>query len=103
MAVEIRWNELETQLFLETISEGLAGHLASQVADRARPLAPVRSGRMKASVNSGTERDGSGVFGWAGSIWYGRFMDPKARQLHYRRPFLPSALYAVTAGQIYHL
>jgi hypothetical protein len=103
MAVDIRWNQVETQLFLETISEGLAGELAREVADRARPLAPVRSGRMKASVDSGTERDSSGVFGWAGSIWYGRFMDPKAQQLHYRRPFLPSALYATISGHIYHL
>lgn len=60
-------------------------------------------GRLKASVRHEFGTDVIGYYGEVHALWYGRFLDPKARQLHRLYPFLPTALYTVVAGRRFEL
>lgn len=117
---DINWDEKALAVWLTAVEEELIPDLAREVADMARAIAPVRKrvtgvpvwakhghpgvpGRLKASVDWAMGRDSFGVYADVGSLWYGRFMDPPARQLHHLIPFLPSSLYFVVQGRSYYL
>jgi hypothetical protein len=118
--VTVEWNDGEADQFLTAVEEYLMPHIADEVHWRAEALAPVRirrtpvpkwaklgyvgvSGRLKASVVVWDGVDSGGRYWNVGALWYGRFMDPKARQLHYLRPFLVTALRETVEGRVYHL
>ena len=115
---EVQWDQRALSLYLVAAEEELLPEIAADVADVARAIAPVRlrhfsvprwakhgyvgvPGRLKASVDWNMGRDFLGPYADVGSLWYGRFMDPPARQLHHLIPFLPSALYFTVDGQNY--
>lgn len=116
---ELNWDERALASYLLLIQEGLLEEIVPQVEQVARDLAPVRTrhtpvppwarhgyvgvpGRLKASVHSEFGRDLYGPYGDVVALWYGRFLDPKARQLHRLYPFLPTALYTTVAGRVYY-
>jgi hypothetical protein len=117
---DIEWNDGEADMFLTAVEEHLMPRIADEVRAVAQGLAPVRirhtpvpkwarrgyvgvPGRLKASVVSWDGEDGGGRYWNVGALWYGRFMDPKARQLHRLRPFLRTALMTTVDGRVYHL
>lgn len=85
------------------VEQSVVLELSEEVATVARSIAPMRrgprGGALKASVRAVSGEDEYGPYGDVISLWYGRFLDPKARQLHRLYPFLPSALYFVIAGK----
>jgi hypothetical protein len=117
---EVDWDDAALESFLADVEDYLLPRLAAEVADVARALAPVRvrvtgipkwakhgyvgmGGRLKASVQWDIDRDDTGLHADVAALWYGRFLDPKARQLHRLHPFLPTALYAVLDGRTFRL
>jgi len=102
---ELVWNYRAFQEAMLEIDESLLHGLIPEVADLARSIAPVRrgprGGKLKASVVEVYGEDAIGRYGDVHALWYGRFMDPKARQLHYLRPFLPTALFTVVNGRTF--
>lgn len=117
---DIKWDDRVLAEFLVAADKAVVAELTPQVEALAVALAPVgvrrqpapefvhhpthgHGGHLKASVHSETGTDSEGVYGDVIALWYGRFMDPKARQLHYKRPFLPTALYTVCQGRVLHL
>jgi len=118
--IRIEWNDGEADQFLTAVEEFLMPHIADDVHARAEELAPVRvrhtpiprwakrgyvgvPGRLKASVVSWDGTDSGGRYWNVGALWYGRFLDPPARQLHYLRPFLVTALMTTVDGSVYTL
>jgi hypothetical protein len=118
--VQIDWNDGEADQFLTAVEEFLMPQIADEVRWHAEALAPVRirrtpiprwakrgyvgvPGRLKASVVSWDGMDSGGRYWRVGALWYGRFMDPKARQLHRLRPFLVTALKETVEGRVYYL
>jgi hypothetical protein len=118
--VQIDWNDGEADQFLTAVEEYLMPRIAEEVKVMALGLAPIRRrttpipkwakrgyvgipGRLKASVVSWDGVDSGGRYWNVGALWYGRFMDPKARQLHYLRPFLVTSLKSVVDGRVWHL
>lgn len=116
---DIRWDEQALATYLAGVSWAVVYELTPQVEAVAFGLAPVRvrhtpvpswvhrknhghGGKLKASVHWEAGEDHEGPYGDVIALWYGRFMDPKARQLHYLRPFLPTALYSVCQGRVLH-
>jgi len=116
----ISWDEAALSLFFVELDERLLPPLAAEVADVARELAPVRGhhstprqreslrrrgvgGNLKASVQWNVDRDLQGAYADIAALWYGRFLDPPARQLHRLIPFLPTALERVIDGRTIHL
>lgn len=117
--VHVTWDQHALSLYLTTVEEIHLPQLAAEVEDLARMLAPVRTrhtavprwakhgyvgspGRLKASVRSEIGQDFEGVYADIAALWYGRFMDPKARQLHALIPFLPSALEWTLDGRTFY-
>ncbi len=117
---DVVWDQHALEVYLVDVEHSLLADIASDVEDVARAIAPVRvrrteipvwarkgyigtPGRLKASVTSYVSQDFLGPYADVGSLWYGRFMDPPAKQLHHLIPFLPSALYAVVEGRTYFL
>jgi len=117
---DVEWNDRVLVEYLADVEAQLIPELTSEVEDVARSLAPVRvrrtpipsyarrgyigtPGRLKASVHSEFGQDHISFYGEVHALWYGRFLDPKARQLHRLYPFLPTALYFVVAGRSYYL
>lgn len=117
---DISWDERALAVYITAVEEALIPDLAQQVEETARVLAPVRvrhssvpawakrgymgaPGRLKASVSHVVERDLYGVYADIGAEWYGRFLDPPARQMKRLHPFLPTALYFVLEGRTYYL
>lgn len=117
---DVNVDERALDIYLSAVATNLIGDLAQEVADLAHALAPVRTrrtavptwarrgyvgvpGRLKASVAMEMGRDNLGIYADVTALWYGRFMDPKASQLHYLRPFLPTALYTTVAGRVYRI
>jgi hypothetical protein len=117
---DLTWDNEALAAFLDAAQQAVLAELVPQVEALAFTLAPVevrrtpvpswvhhhhpgRDGRLKASVRSEISRDGGDWHGDIIALWYGRFMDPKARQLHRKRPFLPTALYTVCQGRVLHL
>lgn len=118
--VRIEWNDAQADAYLSAVEDYLFPRIADEVRGVAEMLAPVRRrhgpvppwarrghvgvrGRLKASVVSWDGRDSDGRYWRVGGLWYGRFMDPKARQLHFLRPFLVTALRSTVDGRVYHL
>jgi hypothetical protein len=118
--VEITFDESALALWYVAVSEELLPRIATEVEDLARALAPVRGrhspipkwakkgyigvpGRLKASVQSNVDRDYIGPYADIAALWYGRFMDPPAKQIKRYIPFLPSALMWTVDGKDYHL
>ncbi len=118
--VDIQWDNRALAEFTVAAERAVVGELAPQVEALAFGLAPVgvrrvpvpafvhhpthgHGGHLKASVHSEISQDSEGVYADIIALWYGRFMDPKARQLRYKRPFLPTALYTVCQGRVLHL
>jgi hypothetical protein len=119
MAIDIHWDQGALSMWLTAIEERHLPLLAAEVEQLAYMLAPIRErrsavprwakkgyvgrpGKLKASVTSEMGRDFLGPYADVGSLWYGRFMDPKAKQLHSMIPFLPSALEWTLDGRVYH-
>lgn len=104
---EINWNDNEVALFQTAVSEAVIGELTLEVETLAFQIAPMsrgpKRGKLKASVGSEMRQDAEGPYGIVYSLWYGRFLDPKASQLHRLYPFLPTALYTVCAGRRVYL
>ena len=117
MTVQIDWDVPVTDEYLRQASIAVVTELAPRVDAVATALAPVltrhtpvprwvkrknhgHGGHLKASVHWAQSEDSEGIYADILSLWYGRFMDPKAEQLHYKRPFLPTALYAVVQGRV---
>lgn len=107
-------------LLLREVSRSVLTDLSGQVADIARTIAPVRArhtpipararhpsrpggGSLKASVVAWEDEDADGPVAYVGSLWYGRFLDPRARQLHRTHPFLPTSLYEGVDGRTINL
>lgn len=118
--IDVHWDDRALEVYLTTAEEDLLPGIASDVADVARAMAPVRMrhtpvprwakhgyvgvpGRLKGSVAWYMGRDIVGPYADVGSLWYGRFLDPPAKQLHHMIPFLPTALYMVVDGRHYYL
>ena len=119
-SLELKWDERALESYLLSVEEGLLAEIVPRVEETARALAPVRvrhtpipkwakhgyigtPGHLKASVHSEFGRDIYGPYGDVVALWYGRFLDPKARQLFRLYPFLPTALYTEVAGRVYYL
>lgn len=117
---DIVWDDGALAEYLLLADNAVVDELAPQVEALAFGLAPVgarrapvpqfvhhpthgHGGHLKASVHWDKGRDSEGIYADIISLWYGRFMDPKARQMHYKRPFLPTALYTVCQGRVLHL
>lgn len=122
MAFDFRldWDSRAVATYLLQAEDALLHEIVPQVEEVARTIAPVRvrhtpvpkyakrgyvgvPGRLKASVHSEYGHDIYGPYGDVVALWYGRFLDPKARQLHRLYPFLPTALYLTVAGRTYYL
>jgi hypothetical protein len=113
---DVQWDQNALEAFLLDVEEDMLPGLAEEVADLARAYAPVRTrktayhgrrrshqggagGALKASVQADTGRDFEGPYADIAALWYGRFLDPKASQLHRLIPLLPTALYEVIDGK----
>jgi len=111
---EIDWNETILRIDLEDIQAGVLHELVESVAITARAIAPLRirhtpvpparpgrrhrmrpgqPGHLKESVTTAIGEDADGMYGDVIALWYGRFMEPKAAQMRFVRPFLPTALF----------
>lgn len=118
--VDLEWDQQALSVWLVAVEEPLLERIAVEVEDVARSIAPVRvrrtavprwakqgyvgvPGRLKASVQHSLGSDPVGPYADVAALWYGRFMDPPARQLHHLIPFLPSALMMVVDGRDYYL
>ena len=94
----LRWdNQALATGDLIGIGANLLPQVAKDVADRALELAPMyrlwrRTGELTRSIGWEIDRDAFGYYADVSSVWYGRFLDPKASQLHFLRPLLPSSL-----------
>lgn len=116
---DVVWNQGALDVMYADVAEVVLPQLATETADMARSMAPVRvrrtpvppwakrgyvgvPGRLKASVQWEMGRDEEGEYADVAALWYGRFMDPAARQLHYKRPFLPSALEMICDGRNFY-
>jgi hypothetical protein len=112
-------NEAVINALVHDVGRVVVDDLAADVADIARTLAPVRlrhtappawvrhphfgtPGHLKASVHTVEGQDTDGPYADVASLWYGRFLDPRARQLHRQYPFLPTALYAGVDGRTFY-
>lgn len=115
---DVQWDQNALSVWLTAVEERHLPDLAHEVEQLAYMLAPVRTrrtavprwakqgyvgrpGRLKASVTSDMGADFIGPYADVGSLWYGRFMDPKAKQLHHTVPFLPSALEWTLDGRVF--
>lgn len=104
---DVSWDEAALSVYLTEVELALLPDLTSSVEDTARAIAPMsagpKRGKLKASVRSDVGQDYLGWYGDVIALWYGRFLDPKARQLRRLYPFLPSALYFTLSGREYFL
>lgn len=120
MAIKVDWDARALEFLYADVSAKVLPDLAYEVESVARAIAPVRvrhtgvprwakhgyigvPGRLKASVQTEFGEDILGPYADIAALWYGRFLDPKARQLHRLYPFLPSALYMVVDGKNFFL
>ena len=117
---DITWDDRALSVYLVNAEEALLPRIATEVADVARQLAPVRvrhtpvppwakhgyvgvPGKLKASVQWSMDTDYVGPYADVAALWYGRFMDPPAKQIKRLIPFLPSALMITVDGRDYHI
>jgi hypothetical protein len=118
-AVGIDWDQRALDRLYTDVSDEVLPELAFEVEATARSLAPVRvrrtavpktakygyvgiPGRLKASVQTEFGEDLISRYADVAALWYGRFLDPKARQLHRLHPFLPTALFLVVEGKDFY-
>jgi hypothetical protein len=118
--VDISWDAYALSLYILEVDAALLPRIASEVEDTARAIAPIRGrrtpiprwakkgyigvpGRLKASVQSHVDQDHIGPYADVAALWYGRFLDPPARQIKRDIPFLPTALMWTVDGREYHL
>jgi hypothetical protein len=118
--VDVQFDQHALEVFLLSVEADILPDLAEEVAAMARSIAPVRvrhtpiparskrvhvgvGGRMKASVQWDVDQDYLGLFADIAALWYGRFLDPPARQMKRLHPFLPTALITVLDGREIHL
>jgi hypothetical protein len=101
---DVEINEVAMTALLHDIAFVVTSELAEDVANTARTISPQRphGGSLRRSVRTIEGSDGGVPYADVVSLWYGRFLDPKARQLRRLHPFLPSALYAVVDGRTFH-
>jgi hypothetical protein len=116
---DIILNPAGFDLLLHDVARVVLDDLAGDVADIARTIAPIRvrhgapppwvrhphfgtPGHLKASVVSWRDDHPDGQAAYVGSLWYGRFLDPRARQLHRIHPFLPTALQDGVDGRTFY-
>jgi hypothetical protein len=113
-------NEEAVAELVHEVADVVIAELARDVADTARAIAPVRvrhgpippwvhhpkhpgGGELKASVTviEGETDDGM-PYADVAALYYGRFLDPKAEQMHRLHPFLPTALYTEVDGREFY-
>ena len=89
--------------------QGLGAKVLPQVAQDVAPRAIELSadyhlwrhtGGLTRSIGWDLGHDSLGYYADVSSTWYGRFLDPKASQLHFLRPLLPSSLEVIN-GKTY--
>jgi len=117
---EIVWDQHALATYIVLAEDELLPGITQEVEEMARSLAPVRvrhtppsprsrrlgigvPGKLKASVQSDVGRDDMGAYGDVAALWYGRFLDPPARQIKRLFPFLPTALMWVVDGKDFRL
>jgi len=111
---DVTWDPVAEEALLAEAAAVLLPMITQEVHRIAFAIAPVKArpasysggplpGKLKASVRWELGRDGVGPYGDVRALWYGRFLDPKARQLRRLYPFLPSALSMGVQGRVYHL
>lgn len=118
--VDIQWDQHALELYLLNVEENVLRELTEETEVLAREICPVRvrrtavprwakrgyvgmPGRLKNSVGSVVDRDFEGLYGDIYALWYGRFLDPPAKQMHGVHPFLPTALFTVVEGRNLYL
>jgi hypothetical protein len=118
--VTIIWDHRALDVLFAEVEGPLLEDLTQDVEEIARAIAPVRvrhkaipryakkgyvgvPGHLEASVRSYIGEDYLGPYGDVAAFWYGRFLDPPAKQLHRLHPFLPTALYTAVEGRTYFL
>jgi hypothetical protein len=118
--VRIEWNDTVTDEYLAMVEDDIIGALATEVHAMAEGIAPVRvrrtpvprwakrgyvgvPGKLKASTVQWDGSDADGRYWRIGALWYGRFLDPKARQLHRLFPFLVTALRSTVDGRTFRV
>jgi len=90
---------------LQRLGAEVLPQVATDVADRAIELSGAyhlwrHTGDLTRSIGWELGHDTIGYYADVSSVWYGRFLDPKASQLHFLRPLLPSSLDVVN-GKTY--
>jgi hypothetical protein len=111
---DITWDPIAEEIAYEAAAAQMLDQASQDVFQVALSIAPVKAarstysggplpGKLKASLYRNMGRDAIGPFADVRALWYGRFLDPKARQLGRLYPFLPSALRLGLAGKRYYL
>ena len=90
---------------LQGLGARVLPQVATDVADRAIALSGDyhlwrHTGQLTRSIGWDIGHDSQGYYADVSSTWYGQFLDPKASQLHYLRPLLPSSLEVIN-GKTY--
>jgi len=90
---------------LQQLGADVLPQVARDVATRAIELSADyhlwrHTGDLTRSIGWDLGHDTIGYYADVSAIWYGRFLDPKARQLHFLRPLLPSSLEVIN-GKTY--
>lgn len=105
-SVRINWdNSALAYATLQQIGAQALPQVARDVADRAIELSGDyhlwrHTGDLTRSIGWDISHDALGYYADVSAIWYGRFLDPKASQLHFLRPLLPSSLEVIN-GKTY--
>jgi hypothetical protein len=103
---DLKWNVQALAMGqLIGIGSDLLPQVAQDVADKASAYSFAyrlwrHTGELTRSIGWTVGVDAFGDYADVGSVWYGRFLDPKARQLFSLRPLLPSALEVIN-GRTY--
>jgi hypothetical protein len=111
---DVNWDPVAEQIFMTAVAARLLPQITQDVFAIAESIAPVKArpasysggplpGLLKESVRWEVGLDPIGPYGIVAALWYGRFLDPKARQLRHLYPFLPSSLYMGVQGKVYYL
>jgi hypothetical protein len=90
---------------LQRIGASVLPQVATDVANRAIEYSGAyhlwrHTGELTRSIGWDLGHDTIGYYADVSSSWYGRFLDPKASQLHFLRPLLPSSLEVIN-GKTY--
>lgn len=106
MAGTLHWDNTALAYgYLQGIAGSVLPQVAADVATHAIGLSAAyrlwrHTGELTRSIDWDLGHDTIGYYADVSSAWYGRFLDPKASQLHFLRPLLPSSLEVIN-GKTY--